>query len=241
MGRKRSAIKPLYIVEHWQLVEPDAGRQHLIKCGFDVRVVEPWKGEALPQLTGEEAGVMIMGGPQMITEANDSHYPYLLDELAFIEEAMALEVPVIGVCLGSQMIAKVMGAHVGYHLEDKVAMGFYPLVVSQAGQSLGLKNQMMVLDGNAQGWEMPNGVEQLATSTDDNPFKNQAFKTRNTLALQFHPEVTRNILTQWQTDFSSSFGRVGTQSKAELDAGFEAHDAALKAWYRGVLEGWFGN
>lgn len=241
MGRKRSSLKPLYVIEHWQLVEPDAGRQHLINCGFNVQVVEPWRGEALPQLTGDEAGVMIMGGPQMITEANAQRHAYLIDELQFIEETMAKKVPLIGVCLGSQMIAKVMGAKVGYHPEDKMAMGYYPLAITEAGQSLGLENRMMVLDGNAQGWEMPHGVDQIATSSDDNPFENQAFKTEKTLALQFHPEVTRNILTQWQTDFNSSFGRTGTQSKAELDAGFDAYDAALKAWYKDMLEEWFGD
>lgn len=100
MGRKRSTLKPLYVVEHWQLVETDAGRQHLIERGYDVQLVEPWRGETLPQLTGDEAGVMIMGGPQMITEANADNNPYLIDELRFIEETMAKDVPLIGGCQG---------------------------------------------------------------------------------------------------------------------------------------------
>lgn len=134
-----------------------------------------------------------------------------------------------------------MGAKVGYHPDDQMAMGYYPLKTTQAGRQINLQDDMMVLDGNAQGWEMPKNVEQLATSSDDNPFENQAFKTGNTLALQFHPEVTRNILSQWQSDFNSSFGRVGTQSKAELGEGFKVYDPTLKAWYRGVLDGWFAN
>lgn len=241
MGRERSVLKPLYVVEHWQLVEPDAGRQHLINKGFDVQIVEPWRGDALPQLTGEEAGVMIMGGPQMITEANADNHAYLLDELRFIEDTMANNVPLMGVCLGSQMIAKVLGARVGYHPEDHMAMGFYSLNTTDGGQTLGLSDGMMALNGNAQGWEMPHGIEPLATSLNGNPFENQAFRTNKTLALQFHPEVTRNILSQWQSDFSSSFGRAGTQSKAKLDDGFVAYDAKLKEWYRGVLDEWFGN
>ncbi|MEM9574315.1 MAG: hypothetical protein AAF870_03685 [Pseudomonadota bacterium] len=240
MGRKRSALKPLYVVEHWQLVEPDAGRQHLINNGFDVRVVEPWRGEALPQLTGEEAGVMIMGGPQMITEADAHSHAYLLDELHFIEEVMAKKVPLVGVCLGSQMIAKVMGAKVRYHPNDHMAMGFYPLKATTSGKALNLDDGMMVLNGNAQGWDMPSGVEPLATSSEGNPFENQAFRSDRTLALQFHPEVTRNILSQWQSDFSSSFGRIGTQSKAQLDEGFLTYDTKLKEWYRHALDSWFG-
>ncbi len=240
MGRQIGVLKPLYVIEHWQLAETDAGRQHLIDRGYDVRVVEPWRGEALPSLTGDEAGVMIMGGPQMITEASDNNHPYLLKELLFIEQAIDKAVPLVGVCLGSQMIAKVLGAKVGYHPENKMAMGFYPLEATRQGRQLGLSDGMMVLDGNAQGWEVPQSATNLATSPGDNPWPNQAFSIGKTLALQFHPEVTRKILDQWQTDFTSSIGRPGTQSKQAMDNGFEAYDADLKAWYKGALDSWLG-
>lgn len=239
MGRQISVLKPLYVVEHWQLAEADAGRQHLIDCGFDLRLVEPWRGDKLPVLTGEEVGVMIMGGPQMITEASSEKYSYLLEELSFIEEAMDKSVPLVGVCLGSQMIAQVLGAKVGFHPRDEIAMGFYPLNATPHGQELGLSDGMMVLDGNAQGWEAPHAATMLATSPDENPWPNQAFSIDKTLALQFHPEVTRKILDQWQTDFASSIGRSGTQSKRAMDEGFKAYDAVLKAWYKGALEDWF--
>lgn len=235
----RGEVKPLYVIEHWQIAEPDAGRQHLIAQGYDVRVVEPWKGEALPALVGDEAGVMIMGGPQMISEATASNNAFLLDELKFIEDAMEKQIPLVGVCLGSQMIATAMGAKVSYRDDGAMAMGFYAIDAKPEGKAIGLADDMMVLNGNSQTWTLPAGAQLLATARADNPHINQAFRADKTLALQFHPEVTRPILTQWQLEFGEYIGRPGTQTKDQQNAGFEAYDAKLKAWYRNVLDDWF--
>lgn len=223
----------VHVIEHWRTAEPDYGRRHLAERGFDVRVVEPWRGEALPDLTGEEAGVLVMGGPQYVTATADA--PYLLDEFRFVEQAMAKSVPLIGVCLGSQMIAHVLGAKVDFHPEGCATFGYYDLHPTQEGRAF-FPERLKVLAGNAQGWDMPAGVTQLAHG---DVFPNQAFLAGDaTIALQFHPEVTRPILDQWQRDYTTWQGRPGTQSREEQDAGFAAHDAALKAWYAGLLDRW---
>ena len=96
----RALSGPLIVIEHWESVEPDFGRRHLAARGHDVRVVEPWRGQALPELTGEEAGVMLMGGPQYVTELDDA--PYLRREMRFAERGnrgMAIVgVPRVGRC-----------------------------------------------------------------------------------------------------------------------------------------------
>lgn len=224
----------IYVIEHWAVAEPDFGRQHLIARGYDVRVIEPWRGEALPELTGEEAGVMLMGGPQYVTALDEA--PYLADEMRFAEMAMAKDVPLVGVCLGSQMIAHILGARVGNHPDGAMAMGYYDVVPTDEGRRY-VPDGLKVLAGNSQGWDMPFGVTALAHG---DLFANQAFKAGDTtIALQFHPEVTRKILDQWQVEFASSVGRPGTHSLKEQNAGFVEHDAALKAWYAGFLDGWF--
>lgn len=227
---------PLYVIEHWAVAEPDAGRRHLIARGHDIRVVEPWRGDTLPALTGNEAGVMIMGGPQMVTDL--ARLPYLADECRLIERAMAKSVPLVGVCLGSQLIAHVLGASVDFNPEGRMAMGFYPLDVTAAGGDI-FDGSLMALSGNQQGWTVPPGATMLAHG-DPALTPNQAFRTGDTtIGFQFHPEVTRKILDQWQTEFAAHIGRPGTHSKAEQDAGFARHDAALKRWYSGFLDRWF--
>jgi len=226
----------LVVIEHWETAEPDFGRRHLAARGHDLRVVEPWRGEPLPRLTGEEAGVMLMGGPQLVTHLDDA--PYLVDEFRFAERAMELELPLVGICLGSQMIAHMLGARVAFHPDDHATFGFYGLRPTQAGRAH-FPDRLKVLAGNAQGWDMPAGTTPLAHGE---VFLNQAFRAGDTtVAFQFHPEVTRAILDQWQRDYGESIGKPGTQSVAEQDAGFDAHDAMLKAWYADFLDGWFGS
>lgn len=238
MAEKGDALdNTIHVIEHWQIAEPDAGRQHLIASGYDVRVINPWSGDQLPVLTGDEAGVMVMGGSQMVSEVSADTHPYMRDELRFVEDAMAKDVPLVGVCLGSQMIARVMGAKVDYHPDRKLAIGYYNVEPTVAGRELGLSRELKVLNGNSQGWDLPRGAELLATS--DIPHPNQAFRHGNTLALQFHPEVTRKILTQWQTEHEDYMRQPGAQGFEEQNAGFDAYDNALKAWYRRVLDGWF--
>ena len=223
------------MIEHWHLAEPDFGRRHLAARGHDIRVAEPWRGEPLPELTGDEAGVMLMGGPQYVTELDAA--PYLADEMRFAERAMALGVPLVGICLGSQMIAHVLGAAVGFHPDGHSTMGFYDLAPTEDGKAFfpaGLK----VLAGNAQGWDMPTGVTPLAHGE---VFENQAFKAGNTtIALQFHPEVTEPILGQWHDEFASMIGAPGTHPVDTQWVDFAAHDPALKAWYADFLDRWFG-
>lgn len=227
---------PLYVIEHWAVAEPDAGRRHLSARGHDVRVIEPWRGETLSALTGEEAGVMIMGGPQMVTDL--ANHTYLADECRLIEQAMEKSVPLIGVCLGSQLIAHVLGASVGFNTEGRMAMGYYALDVTPAGRDI-FDGPMMTLSGNQQGWTVPPGATMLAHG-DPALTPNQAFRAGDrTIGFQFHPEVTRAILDQWQTEFAAHIGRPGTRSKAEQDEGFARHDAALKRWYFGFLDRWF--
>ncbi|WP_158284755.1 glutamine amidotransferase-related protein [Oricola cellulosilytica] len=225
----------IIVIEHWAVAEPDFGRQHLAARGYDVRVVEPWRGAILPELTGEETGVMLMGGPQYVTALDEA--PYLVDEMRFAEAAMAKNVPLVGVCLGSQMIAHVLGARVGNHPDGAMAMGYYNVAPTDEGRRY-IPDGMKVLAGNSQGWDMPSGVTALAHGE---LFANQAFQAgETTIALQFHPEVTRKILDQWQTEFADSIGRLGTHSIEEQDAGFDEYDQALKAWYMGFLDRWFG-
>ena len=227
---------PLYVVEHWEIAEPDAGRRHLIARGHDVRVIEPWRGQALPDLTGDEAGVLVMGGPQHVTAIDD--HPFLHDECRFIEQAMEKAVPLVGVCLGSQLIAHVLGATVANNPGDRMTMGYYDLDVTEAGRSF-FPHNLKTLNGNRQSWSLPDGAVMLAHGAADlSP--NQAFAYGDTtVGLQFHPEVTRTILDQWQRLFVASIGHSGAQTKAEQDAGFDRHDAALKQWYCGFLDRWF--
>ncbi|MCY6382331.1 glutamine amidotransferase-related protein [Hoeflea prorocentri] len=232
----RSAHNPRHIIviEHEAANAADNGLKHLAIRDVAVRLVRPYLGEKLPMLDERIAGVIIKGGPQFVTDLD--RFPYLRDEIAFADTVMKRGVPLLGICLGAQMIAHHLGAAVGFHPQGHVALGYYPLEITEAGEHY-FPDGLMTLAGNAQGFACPRDATLLAKGP---LFANQAFSLgETTVAFQFHPEVDRTILDQWQRELADNVGKPGAQSFEEQDAGFEAHNQRLAEWYGQFLDRFF--
>lgn len=105
MNRRR-----VLVVLHEHLEDSGHVCSALQQAGCEQAHLHPYRGDAIPQDLNEYSGIIVMGG---LTSAyrHDAH-PYLLAELALIEQALDLEVPILGICLGSQLLALALGAHV---------------------------------------------------------------------------------------------------------------------------------
>ncbi|MBI4308419.1 MAG: type 1 glutamine amidotransferase, partial [Chloroflexi bacterium] len=79
-------------------------------AGLAFRYVRTFAGEPVPQDLGDAAGLVAMGGPQSVYEQD--RFPYLRDELRLIERALKAGRPILGICLGSQLLAAALGAPV---------------------------------------------------------------------------------------------------------------------------------
>src|SRR5690606_28841004 len=84
---------------------------------------------------------------------------------------------------------------------------------------------------------VPACAELLATGED---FPNQAFRCGRAYGLQFHPEVTRDIMARWTTKGAHRLALPGAQPAELHFAGYEAHDARVEAWLRNFLDRWLG-
>ncbi len=226
-------MKRICVIEHHPSPEEDAATAHLRARGCEVTVLRPYLGERLPD-PAETDGALLMGGPQMITEIDAA--PYLHDEAAFALAAIALGRPLLAICLGAQLLAHALGARVGPRADGAVAFGFHGLEPTPEGAGL-FPPGLRVLSGNAQGFEIPDGAVKLAAGPI---WPNQAYRIGSALAFQFHPEVTRGILDDWQRELASYVGRPGASDIAAQDADFAAWDPALKAWFGGVLDAHLG-
>ncbi|MDP6404776.1 MAG: gamma-glutamyl-gamma-aminobutyrate hydrolase family protein [Alphaproteobacteria bacterium] len=224
-------MRDIFVVEHRDMPVPDRGQRHLAERGFRVCLVAPFRDETLPELGDDTAGVLIMGGPQYVTDLDE--FPYLRDEMEFVGRVMEQNIPLLGICLGGQLIAAHLGAEVDDHPEGHTAFGYYPLRPTEPGKGI-FPEDLHVPAGNAQGFAIPRSATLLA---EGEVFPNQAFSVgERTHGLQFHPELTRPILDLWQDVLAANYGRPGTQSKEVQDAGFAAHDGRLHDWYTAFLD-----
>jgi GMP synthase (glutamine-hydrolysing) len=82
----------------------------LLQAGLQFDYVRTFAGDAVPLTLHDACGLIIMGGPMSVYE--EDRYPHLREEHRLIESALSLNKPVLGVCLGSQLLAHVLGAKV---------------------------------------------------------------------------------------------------------------------------------
>jgi GMP synthase (glutamine-hydrolysing) len=224
-------MRVIHILDHLSTPEPDAIRGHLADRGMQVDARRMDQGDAGPDFGPGSAGLILTGGAQKVTDRGA--LPFMGAEMALVEKARDLGIPVLGICLGAQMLAHMLGGTVGPHPGGKVALGYYPITATDAGADM-FPDGLMTLAGNEQGFTLPPDAELLAGGP---LFPNQAFRAGDkTLALQFHPEVTRAILDDWQEFLRPNAGLPGTHDDAAQDAGFIAHDPALKVWMRATLD-----
>lgn len=227
-------MKDIYVIEHRKYPVPDRGQQYLASKGFNVRLAAPFRGEPLPELDVNTAGVIIMGGPQYVTHLDE--FPYLVDEMNFAGRVMDKCIPLLGICLGSQIIARHMGAKVDFHPEENTAFGYYEVFPTREGQVF-IPKGFHAPAGNSQGFDIPTGATLLAQGT---LFPNQAYKvSETTFGLQFHPEVTRPILDLWHELLFENVSNPGAQTLELQNQGYGRHNDALHDWYINFLDRFF--
>jgi GMP synthase-like glutamine amidotransferase len=138
----------------------------------------------LPSLKGLNL-LIVMGGPMSVND--ESEFPWLREEKQFIREAIQSGLPVLGVCLGSQLIASALGARVFRNAQKEI--GWFPVeAVPTSTDTFHFPEKFQVFQWHGETFDLPPGAVRLARSE---ACANQAFQVgRRALALQFHLEVT---------------------------------------------------
>src|SRR5437588_744762 len=191
-------IRKVLIVVHSERSTPGRIGSMLREKGLVLDIRRPCLGEALPGTLAEHAGAVIFGGPM---SANDSD-EFIKREIDWIAVPLTENTPLLGICLGAQMMAKYLGGTVGPHPEQRVEIGYYPITPTPAGAALGWWPEY-VYHWHREGFTLPAGSECLATSEC---FENQAFRYGSTaLGVQFHPEVTRLMMHRWSVSGAHRF------------------------------------
>ena len=156
--------------------------------------IKLYEEEEIPNLNDYSA-IIILGGPMNVYE--ERKYPFLKKENSSIKEALKINKPMLGICLGAQIIARAAGAKV-YPAKRK-EIGWFTLNLTTGGIEndvfRGLERQFTVFQWHGDTFDIPSGSIKLAKS---NLFPNQAFSIGKTIyALQFHLEVTKKMILEW--------------------------------------------
>ena len=155
--------------------------------GFDIVSVNA-KHDKIPE--NKFSLVVILGAPQ---SANDDLF-YLQEEQKLIKNSVQNDIPVLGICLGSQLIAKTFGAKV--YKGPKKEIGFYhDLMISNNSKLFhGFQNPFTVFHWHGDTFDLPVGATSLALSKN---YSNQAFQYKSAIGLQFHLEVNEQMVNLW--------------------------------------------
>jgi len=168
--------------------------------GFTTRTVLA-KIEKIPNM--KPSAILILGAPE---SANDD-LPYLKSEIELIREAVRKDIPVLGICLGSQLIAKAFGARV--YKGSKKEIGFYNDIefdnTSQSRIFKGITSPALVFHWHGDTFDLPENAIRLAHSND---YENQAIKIGSAIGIQFHLEVDGPTIRLWLEKSKDEIGKV---------------------------------
>jgi GMP synthase (glutamine-hydrolysing) len=167
----------------------------LRRWGFRIRYVNFAREPAVQLDLERYSGLVVLGGPMNVDQA--AAYPHLLTEIAAIRAALKLEVPVLGICLGAQLLAAALGATVRPNRVREI--GWYPLQpAAEAGTDRLFRHfdaGQHVFQWHAYTFDLPPGAVHLASTAS---CEHQAFRYGSrAYGLQFHLEADEALIRRW--------------------------------------------
>jgi GMP synthase (glutamine-hydrolysing) len=223
---------PVLIVLHQEQSTPGRVGHYLQARGIPLDIRRPRYGDPLPDTLAAHSGAVIFGGPMSANDPDD----YVRAEIEWIKVPLRESKPFLGICLGAQMLARHLGAIVSAHPEGKAEVGYYPIEVTQAGQSMMTAWPKAVYQWHREGFDLPAGGELLA---EGEMFKAQAFRYgRAAYGVQFHAEVTHAMMCRWLMKGQARLTMPGAKSSEQHFADRPVYDFAIRKWLIDFLDRW---
>lgn len=157
----------------------------LLDAGYEISNTQFFNSRVLPDIEDIDL-LVVMGGPMSVND--ETGHPWLVEEKKFIKNTIKAGKPVLGICLGAQLIANSMGSNVFSNLEKEI--GWFPIesVEPQSSSIFRFPEVVEVFHWHGETFSLPVGAVQIAKSKG---CENQAFQLgSNVVGLQFHMETT---------------------------------------------------
>ena len=185
-------MRPLTVFRHISCEGPGYLAEVLDRQAIPYRLIKIDANEAVPDSIEDSAGLVFMGGPMSV---NDS-LPWIEQELALIRMAQDKGLPVLGHCLGGQLIARALGGTISANPVKEI--GWHP--VRNAGTLAAddwlrdIPAEPTLFHWHGETFSIPEGAELIL---ENDNCAQQAFAIGNTLALQCHVEMTAPMVSEW--------------------------------------------
>jgi GMP synthase (glutamine-hydrolysing) len=196
----------------------------------------PFAYPGIPSEVGDYAGLLVLGGPM---GANDTDkHPFLAETMDLIRKFAAQDRPVLGICLGAQVIARAFGGEV--HRMDRLESCFHTMQVTPEGRRDPLFSALGPDVTSFQNhFEAVRSLRYAVPLATGGACPIQAFRIgRATYATQFHPEVTIDIVRDWIRKFGTAFTEDEPRLLTDLDRQFAENFARARAQCQALVRGW---
>jgi GMP synthase-like glutamine amidotransferase len=188
-------------------------------------------GDNLPSNVDGYNALVILGGPAGVYE----NHRYLRDEEKLIKDAISKNVPTLGICLGSQLIASAIGGRV--YKGSRKEIGWYTVELTNDGMNdifKDLKKNITVFQWHGDTYDLPNTAVTLAKSEH---YPVQAFRAGSAVGIQFHLEVLKDMVMDWIEQYRSELESVRNYINvdaiiAELNTNIDALNEYTSILYR---------
>jgi GMP synthase (glutamine-hydrolysing) len=184
-------MDPIVIIQHDDDDPPATIGRYLGLAGLPFVVRRVYRGEPVPAGLAGFSALIVLGG-SMHTHQTEQH-PFLAEELALVRECLRGEAPVLGICLGAQLLAAAAGGEVYLRVEPEI--GWLPVdIVTPDPLMAGVSSPFVCLEWHDYSFRLPPGALRLAARRDGE----QVFRIgRRAWGVQFHPEVDAEEVERW--------------------------------------------
>lgn len=203
--------------------------------GLSYRYIRAYDGEDIPTELGNAVGLVVMGGPMGVYE--QERHPFLTAEMRLIEKALSQKALVLGVCLGSQLLASVLGSLVAPGPDPEIGWAPIALTEDAAVDRLwhSVDSEFTGFHWHGDSFDLPDGAVALAASqmTDCQAFRHG----NNAYGFLFHMEMTDPMIREWTTMNRPYLDAIEVDANA-ITAGIPKYLSSLQHIGRTVFGNW---
>jgi GMP synthase-like glutamine amidotransferase len=183
-----------HILQHVPFESPGSIEPWLLAKGYETEVIHLYKSEPLPDPAITDL-LVIMGGPMSVND--ETGFQWLVAEKQFIRDCIKAGKPILGICLGAQLIASALGASVYPNPEKEIGWFTVQGIPAPVKPAFNFPSSFMAFHWHGDTFDLPPGAVHLARSE---ACENQAFQFgKNVIGLQFHLETTPVLLQEMVT------------------------------------------